>query len=485
MLTDEITVFDIKYNEGMERLNALLSEEPNINSIKNYVERYKLDRSRENRISQKNSTNANGNIYKEDKRKQIVDIYEIRDHEKKVQQFFNKNYLKNEIEWFKIKKREDEHKNKYNYNKTKFDNISYNNYQSDTNKDIIRTNNIKMKKFSNLANKVNIDKFIQLKKLNQNQKQNSISEKNNNNTNYSRKNKNNINDGVFIPYEEFLKNELNNKNKNKINIKKIDNFNPRKTETPQSNGIGGVNKINKNSKNYNIINTNNNANVKNIPIKQNKSYKMQSKTIIKSRTNNLNNTPNNNNNKQKIKIDGDGNINNNIKNNKVHYIYNNVKRFNMSQSNIINNRNNKNSQSLSANRNGNIVSHSQDNSNNKDNKGNRNTAPINNDIRYRIEIRKPLDKKIDYLRERKTSPDQKIKIYDSKQIKDKKNILNNIEILNFHSKKYEDEAKRQELLMRVKGNKKYGNEDNVKLSNLLIDSISTKLAILNQITHDK
>jgi hypothetical protein len=39
--------------------------------------------------------------------------------------------------------------------------------------------------------------------------------------------------------------------------------------------------------------------------------------------------------------------------------------------------------------------------------------------------------------------------------------------------------------MRVKGNKKYGNEDNVKLSNLLIDSISTKLAILNQITHDK
>ena len=485
MLTDEITVFDIKYNEGMERLNTLLSEESNFNSIKNYVERYKLDRSRENRISQKNNTNANGNIYKEDKRKQIVDIYEIRDHEKKVQQFFNKNYLKNEIEWFKIKKREDEHKNKYNYNKTKFDNSSYNNYQSDTNKDIIRTNNIKMKKFSNLANKVNIDKFIQLKKLNQNQKQNSVSEKNNNNTNNSRKNKNNINDGVFIPYEEFLKNELNNKNKNKINIKKIDNFNPRKTEKPQSSGIGGVNKINKNNKNYNIITTNNNvnnANVKNIPIKQNKSYKMQSKIIVKSRTNNLNNIPNNNNNNQKLKIDS--NINNN-NNNKVHYIYNNVKRFNMSQSNIINNRNNKNSQSLSANRNGNKVSQSQDNSNNKDNKGNRNTAPINNDIRYRIEIRKPLDKKIDYLRERKTSPDQKIKIYDSKQIKDKKNILNNIEILNFHSKKYEDEAKRQELLMRVKGNKKYGNEDNVKLSNLLIDSISTKLAILNQITHDK
>ena len=71
-------------------------------------------------------------------------------------------------------------------------------------------------------------------------------------------------------------------------------------------------------------------------------------------------------------------------------------------------------------------------------------------------------------------------------MKDKKNVLDNIEILNLHSKKYVDEAKRQELLMKVKGNQKYGNEDNIKLYNLLIDSISTKLAILNQITtHDK
>ena len=69
-----------------------------------------------------------------------------------------------------------------------------------------------------------------------------------------------------------------------------------------------------------------------------------------------------------------------------------------------------------------------------------------------------------------------IKVYESK------NALNNIELLNLQSKKYEDKAKNQEQLMRVKGNKKYGNEDNVKLSNLLIDSISTKLAILNQIS---
>ena len=35
--------------------------------------------------------------------------------------------------------------------------------------------------------------------------------------------------------------------------------------------------------------------------------------------------------------------------------------------------------------------------------------------------------------------------------------------------------------MKIKGNKKYGNEDNVKLANFMIDSISTKLEILNQI----
>ena len=34
--------------------------------------------------------------------------------------------------------------------------------------------------------------------------------------------------------------------------------------------------------------------------------------------------------------------------------------------------------------------------------------------------------------------------------------------------------------MRIKGNTNNRNEDNVKLSNLLIDSISTKLTILNQ-----
>ena len=406
MLTDELTVFDIKYNEGIERLNNLLSSESSTSSIKNYIERYKLDKSRENRISQKNNTTSNNrNSLKEDKRKQIVDIYEIRDHDKKVQQLLNKNYLKNEIEWFKIKKREDEHKNKYNYNKTKFEND-----RQDINKDIIRNNNLKMKKFSNLANKVNIEKFIQIKKLNQNQNFNTIQK----NKEEIYDNNNNIKDGVFIPYSEYKQIEMNNKNKkSKISVK-------------SSNIAKNPNKLN--------ININNNS-LKNI-------FPNKSNNIIK------NNFSENN---QKL-IKRNNNINNSYKN--------------------INANEDKNKKI-------NKISQSQDN-----NKRNiKNTAPIFFDKRYQIEIRKPLDKKIDYLREKKSSQNQRVKIYESKNLfKDNKNVLNNIEILNFHSKKYEDEAKRQELLMKVKGNKKFGNEDNVKLSNLLIDSISTKLAILNQIS---
>ena len=416
MLSDELTVFDIKYNEGIERLNNLLSSESSTSSIKNYVERYKLDKSRENRISQKNNTTSNNRSpLKEDKRKQIVDIYEIRDHDKKVQQLLNKNYLKNEIEWFKIKKREDEHKNKYNYNKTKFENDSSMNRQ-DINKDIIRNNNLKMKKFSNLANKVNIEKFMQIKKLNQNLNR----DKNKNSEQKSRTqlSNNNIKDGIFIPYSEYKEYEMNKNKKIKINLKDINNYNNNKSIKGNINILNNKNK--KINRNNNIIKSSN----------------------ISKRSQNINNNRNINNNKSQLI----NKINNNIQG-----IYTNINKTDQSPEN------NKNR--------------------------NKSTTSKNIDNRYKIDIRKPLDKKIDYLRERKTSQDQRVKIYESKNMfKDKKNLLDNIELLNFHSKNYENKAKRQEQLMRVKGNKQYGNDDNVKLSNLLIDSISTKLAILNQIS---
>ena len=417
-MTDEITIFDLKYNEGLERLNNLISSETVTNSIKNYVERYKLDKSRENRLNKKNdNTNKTSNLFKDEKRKQIVDIYEIRNHDKKVQQLLNKNYLKNEIEWFKIKKREDEHKNKYNYNKPKYEfenEFSMNNQVN--NKEIIRNNNIKKKKFSNLANKVNIDKFMQIKKLNEEHNSYSVKKNREENT-YNNTNENK--DGVFIPYSEYKQFGNNNNRTIKINMKQY-NINKK------------YNKLN--------ININNIDNIKNLR---------------------------------------DYNSNSNLKN---YFSENNNKNLNMK-----NNNSNKNIYSNPTNQRINNISHSQENKKRK----NKIVPPIELDKRYKIDKRIPLEKKIDYLREKKTSPEQRVKIlkmYKSNNIaKDKKNgsPLDDIKMLNLQAKKYEDKAKMQEQLMKVKGYKKYGNEDNVKLSNLLIDSISTKLAILNQISSNE
>ena len=401
MLNDELTVFDIKFNEGIDRLNNLLSEQSYTSSIKNYVERYKIDKSLEERNSKLNYTSNRNNSFKDNRRNKVVDLYEIRNHDRKVQQFRNKNYLKNEIEWFKIKEREDEQKNKYNYNKQKYQNDT-----SDNNKDIIRNNNLKMKKFAIIANKVNIDKFLEKKKINKilnNEKTNKAPEQNNqNNNNY-------FQDGVFIPYSEYKKYEqimMNKNRKNNMNLKKINN------------------NLNSN-KSYKNVKLNNNISQKKLNLKKNNT----NKNINNKRSNNI----------LSYSI--------NINNNKI--------------------------QSASMIKNKNKIL-------------NKNNSTKKFDNRYNIDIRKPLEKRIDYLREKPPSLVPKIKIYDSKKIfKDKKDILNNIDSLNYYSKKYETEAKRQEQLMRVRGKKSYGDDDNVKLSNLLIDSISTKLAILNQFTSEK
>ena len=386
MTEEELTVFDIKFNEAMERLDSLfaLGEETNSSSVKNYIERYRLDKSLENRNSQKRENSKNQN---EEKRKQIVDLSEIRIHEKKTQQYYNKNYLKNEIEWYKIKQREDEIKNKFNnnYNKQKYEEDKI---KKELSKEIMINNKIKMKKFANLANKVNIEKFKQQKKMNKNNK--NLNKESLTINNYESNDVNNLNDdGKFIPYSKYRENELitnkyKNKNKNKI--------------------VNNINKIN-------IINTN-----KSEIINNNKKIKPENKI------NNL--------------------LSQNIVNNKI-----NIKNA----------------------------------SDKKRIEKNKPLKPINNN-KYNIDIRKPSGEKIDYLRQiEKNKQEGKIKIYENKKLsKNKNNASNNIEILNYHSKNFEDRAKRQEQLMRVKGNSADRNEDNVKLSNLLIDSISTKLAILNQ-----
>ena len=221
---------------------------------------------------------------------------------------------------------------------------------------------MKMIKFSNLANKVNIEKFKQQKKLNKNNI-NLIKDLNMDDIN------NNKDNGKFIPYSKFKENEIV-KNRNKKGI--INN------------------KININISKSEIINN-----------------------------------ANQNNNKNKI--------NNHL------------------SQNIITNKKSVEKKPLKS----------------LDNK-------------ETINKRKILNEKIDYLREfEKKNKEPKIKIYENKNLLKNKNN-NNIDILNFHSKNFEDKAKRQEQLMRIKGKSNNFNDDNVKLSNLLIDSISTKLAILNQ-----
>ena len=163
----------------------------------------------------------------------------------------------------------------------------------------------------------------------------------------------------------------------------------------------------------------------------------------------------------------------------------NKKNNNINKSEVIKNNNNKikNINKINNHISQNINNDRIKNENNKKSfEKNKPLKPLNNN-RYNIDIRKPLPEKIDYLRKRENSQEPKIKIYENKKLlKNKNNVQNNIELLNFHSKNYEDKAKRQEQLMRIKGNSNDRNDDNVKLSNLLIDSISTKLAILNQMT---
>ena len=377
MSENELSVFDIKFNEAMERLDSLFSlgEETNSSfSIKSYIERYRLDKSLENRNSKNKENKKNQS---DEKRKQIVDLYEIRNHEKKTKQYYNKNYLKNEIEWYKIKQREDEIKNKYNNNYNK-QNIDDEFAKKELDKEIIRNNKLKMKKFANLANKVNIEKFKMQRKININNINKDAATLNSNENN---------DEGKFIPYSKFREFELNkNRGKNKIGL--------------------NINKTN--------INTNKSEMINN-----------------KSRTKSQNK------------------INNHLSQN----IINNNNQINLKKGNL-----------------------------RKNSEKNKALKPLNNN-KYNIDIRKPLDEKIDYLRQmEKNRPEGKIKIYENKKLAKNKN---NIELLNFHNKNLEDKAKRQEQLMRIKGNTYDRNEDNVKLSNLLIDSISTKLTILNQMASQK
>ena len=217
---EELTLFDIKYNEAMERLDSLFSleKETNSSSIKYYyyIERYNLDKSIE-----KKNLNKNRNVKSQSNlkiNKKLV-LKEIDIKEKLTKQYYNQNSLKNEIEWYKVKKRQKEMRNKFNniYIRKKLEN--------DISKENIKINKIKIKKYSNFANKIDNIK-LKSKKSEQN-----IYDLLNNELTMNTNNYNSIiNDSKFLSYDKNKSNKIVDKNnyKNKLDSIYRLNFNQNK-----------------------------------------------------------------------------------------------------------------------------------------------------------------------------------------------------------------------------------------------------------------
>ena len=217
---EELTLFDIKYNEAMERLDSLFSleKETNSSSIKYYyyIERYNLDKSIE-----KKNLNKNKNVKSQSNlkiNKKLV-LKEIDIKEKLTKQYYNQNSLKNEIEWYKVKKRQKEMRNKFNniYIRKKLEN--------DISKENIKINKIKIKKYSNFANKIDNIK-LKSKKSEQN-----IYDLLNDELTMNTNNHNSIIiDSKFLSYDKNKSNKIVNKNnyKNKLDSIYRLNFNQNK-----------------------------------------------------------------------------------------------------------------------------------------------------------------------------------------------------------------------------------------------------------------
>ena len=217
---EELTLFDIKYNEAMERLDSLFSleKETNSSSIKYYyyIERYNLDKSIE-----KKNLNKNKNVKSQSNlkiNKKLV-LKEIDIKEKLTKQYYNQNSLKNEIEWYKVKKRQKEMRNKFNniYIRKKLEN--------DISKENIKINKIKIKKYSNFANKIDNIK-LKSKKSEQN-----IYDLLNDELTMNTNNYNSINNvSKFLSYDKNKSNKIVDKNnyKNKLDSIYRLNFNQNK-----------------------------------------------------------------------------------------------------------------------------------------------------------------------------------------------------------------------------------------------------------------
>ena len=112
---DDITLFDIKYKDAMERLNSLILSEDANNSfaIKNFINIYRLELSQEKINSKSKSKSKNKNNIK---KKKILKANEIPLKDKISKQYYNNKYLNKEIVWYKIKQKEKRKRNLVNSN---------------------------------------------------------------------------------------------------------------------------------------------------------------------------------------------------------------------------------------------------------------------------------------------------------------------------------------------------------------------------------
>ena len=227
-------------------------------------------------------------------------------------------------------------------------------------------------------------------------------------------------------------------------------------------------KMKKFSKLVNRFNFENFQKQKNLKTKLEMEFRNHSSDTRNGNKINGNLSPIKNNNKEKKNSKGN-NINDTSQSNKIKREKNLIKKENKNQKyslpNILKKKNN------------NILD------NNK--KHNLSNNKYEKENKYNLDIRKPLVNRPDHQKNLQIFPISKKKIYEKKQIyNSKEDYIDNLNKLKLQAEKYEDEAKKEEKLIKLNGGIKYNAEKCAKVSSLLYDSISTKLALLKQINSD-
>ena len=407
--------FDAKFNEAMTKIDNILKNDFNPKNLKKYLDGYKLEKSIEDRRNKKiEESILNGNkLLFEEPRKKIVGLFEIKEHNEKVSKFKANRIINNELKQIKMKQIENEYLNKIEkqYKRNIKTGGSFDKKDLEE-----KFNNIKVKEFSKLVNRINQDKISKEK--------------------MQKKYKNN-----FVSDISQISNIENNSPDKDFNTIDISLFNNNKNRSSSQNLSKRKSSINKN-----IVNSGNLIPHINPSKSKDSKINQYNQNVIKDKTKTINNN--------------NININKNGKYNKM--------RLYSSGSNAVN------------------MSVMKKNNELKKSQKKNSFSKYHKENKYNIDIRKPLDVKPDYLHQKNLQlfkkPNKKLyEINKSNKFMNREKFLNNINNLKYQADKYEEQAKKQEQLMKINHGSKYNVNQYEKVSNLLVDSISTKLALLNQL----